>query len=289
MTVIGVMNTSFERRTVIIPHHFLRLLAAPLVCLAAFWAVLTQGCSDSQHDPVRVNALQESVSADPPHDRPRVQPPSTTVSGRVVLKGPVPPSRRIAVNRYGPDAQRLHPSGVLEQPIVVGPDKQVQNVLVYVRSGLENQTFDVPPTEETLTFEGCLLRPPVLGIMIHQRLTVSNKDDFNHTFQISAARNASALSTILPRTSLKHYFTLGEESVLVHCPVHPWEKTRVFVIPHPFFAVTDDAGRYEIRGLPPGRYTLAARQEYCTPQERDCDLKSGEPLSLDLELEAKPH
>jgi hypothetical protein len=192
------------------------------------------------------------------------------------------------VNRYGADAARLHPSGVLEQPVVLTPDNKIRWALVYVKTGLGNQPFDPPPTDETLTFEDCLLAPPTLGIMTHQKLIVRNQDDFNHTFQVAAASNRAALSMLPARTSIQHYFTLSEQSILVHCPIHPWEKTRVFAFSHPFFCVTDETGRYEIRNLPPGRYQLAAWQDACAPQEKEGDLKSEEPLTLDFELEARP-
>jgi len=35
----------------------------------------------------------------------------------------------------------------------------------------------------------------------------------------------------------------------------------VFALDHPFFAVTDERGRFEIKGLPPGEYTLEAWHE----------------------------
>src|SRR5258708_24685022 len=39
---------------------------------------------------------------------------------------------------------------------------------------------------------------------------------------------------------------------------HPWMKTWLTVMDHPYFAVTSEDGRYEIRNLPPGEYTVAA-------------------------------
>jgi len=43
----------------------------------------------------------------------------------------------------------------------------------------------------------------------------------------------------------------------VKCNQHPWMKMYVNVTKSPFYAVSGADGKYEIKGLPPGDYTLA--------------------------------
>ncbi len=47
----------------------------------------------------------------------------------------------------------------------------------------------------------------------------------------------------------------------VKCNQHPWMKMYINVVKSPFFAVTGKDGKYEIKGLPPGDYTIAFVQE----------------------------
>ena len=47
----------------------------------------------------------------------------------------------------------------------------------------------------------------------------------------------------------------------VKCNVHPWMRSYIGVVGHPFFAVTGDDGTFTIKGLPPGTYTLEAWHE----------------------------
>ena len=49
----------------------------------------------------------------------------------------------------------------------------------------------------------------------------------------------------------------------------------VFVMDHPYFAVTDHNGRFRIEGLPPGDYVLAARHEVFGDQEQEFTIGKG--------------
>jgi hypothetical protein len=47
---------------------------------------------------------------------------------------------------------------------------------------------------------------------------------------------------------------------LVTCDIHPWMVAWIYAFTHPYFAATDQAGRFRIAGVPPGRYRLSVRQ-----------------------------
>src|SRR5439155_736423 len=52
-------------------------------------------------------------------------------------------------------------------------------------------------------------------------------------------------------------FAREEIMLPVKCNQHPWMKMYISVVKSPFHAVTGTDGKYEIKGLPPGDYTLA--------------------------------
>ena len=45
------------------------------------------------------------------------------------------------------------------------------------------------------------------------------------------------------------------------CDVHPWMRSFVGVVPHPYFAVTSAKGEYSLANVPPGDYVLEAWHE----------------------------
>lgn len=59
------------------------------------------------------------------------------------------------------------------------------------------------------------------------------------------------------------------------CDIHPWARAWVGVLDHPFFAVTGADGRYGIRGLPPGRYTLEVWHEKYVTERAEVEVAPG--------------
>lgn len=66
------------------------------------------------------------------------------------------------------------------------------------------------------------------------------------------------------------------------CNIHPDMLAWVVVLDTPYFAVTDEAGSYAIRNVPPGKYTLVVWHEKKDGLEREVTIEAGKPLKLDL-------
>ena len=63
---------------------------------------------------------------------------------------------------------------------------------------------------------------------------------------------------------------------------HPWETAVVGVFSHPFFAVSDLYGSYEIKGVPPGTFKIVAWHPKAGQQEIDITLTPAEIRNMDF-------
>jgi hypothetical protein len=118
---------------------------------------------------------------------------------------------------------------------------------------------------------------------VGQVLRILNGDPTAHNTHPTPKLNVEWNQTQPPGGEpLTKTFARQEQLVPFKCNQHPWEKGWVGVMAHPFFAVSDEIGKYEIRGLPPGTYTLVAWHEGLDDQQVEITLAPGEIRRFDF-------
>jgi galactose mutarotase-like enzyme len=75
---------------------------------------------------------------------------------------------------------------------------------------------------------------------------------------------------------------------MVHfkCDVHSWMSAYVGVMAHPYFAVSAGGGKFELKNLPAGTYTIEAWHEKLGTQTQQVTL--GEKETKDVSFTFKP-
>ena len=98
--------------------------------------------------------------------------------------------------------------------------------------------------------------------MTRQKVNIQNSDQTAHNVNVQAQKN-DKLNPSQPAGAppIVAEFKRPETLIPVKCNQHPWMKAYIGVLGHPFFAVTGPDGSFEIKGLPPGTYTLVAWHE----------------------------
>ncbi|MGH9758663.1 MAG: carboxypeptidase regulatory-like domain-containing protein [Candidatus Acidiferrales bacterium] len=186
---------------------------------------------------------------------------SATITGRVVLEGPAPAPRMIDMSGE-PACRAAHPAPVDFPDVVTGEQGALANVVVYIKSGLGNESFGAPRTPVTLDQKGCLYEPHVVALMTNQVLSIRNDDPTIHNVHLLAHLNRpwnkSEPSGVPP---LQETFDRPELAMPLVCNVHPWMHGFIFVFANPYFQVTTRSGEFTLRNLPPGAYTIEAWQE----------------------------
>src|SRR5687767_13203843 len=143
-----------------------------------------------------------------------------------------------------------------------GDDDTLQNVLVYVRRGVEGKGFDPPKEPAVLDQVGCVYTPHVVAVMAGQVLEIRNSDATLHNV-MSQPRVNPPFNFGMPVKDqvIKKVFKAPELKMNLRCFMHPWMSAYVHVLPHPFFAVTGADGTFTLKGLPPGEYELTVLHE----------------------------
>ncbi|MGC2271530.1 MAG: carboxypeptidase regulatory-like domain-containing protein, partial [Candidatus Sulfotelmatobacter sp.] len=172
--------------------------------------------------------------------------------------------------------------GTNEAENIVVDKGDLANVFVYVKDGLDNRTFDVPKDAVVLTQQGCKYHPHVLGVMVGQMVEIKNEDKTTHNVHPAPRDNREWNESQPPSAApLEKSFAHQEIMVPVKCNLHPWMTMYINVVKNPFYAVTDKDGKYEIKGLPPGDYTIAFVQERLGEQDEKVTVGPKETKTVD--------
>ncbi len=185
-----------------------------------------------------------------------------SVSGTVKLDGTPPKPRKInmAAEPYCNSQHAASPA--TDQEVVVGAGGALENVIVFVKDGLGNRTFETPKTPVTLDQKGCLYHPHVVALQAGEPFDVTNSDNTTHNIHPVPKYNREWNKSQSPgATKIEQTFTREEITIPVKCNVHPWMKSYIAVFKHPYFQVTGASGSFDLKNLPPGTYTIEAWHE----------------------------
>ncbi len=245
------------------PSNRARTLAALLVslCLLAFALACGGDPDDTAEDAEDAGGGETEVAMTP------YTPTGNegTIVGVVNFAGAAPAPKSISMDQDPVCAQAG--AGAVAEDIVVNGDK-LSNVFIYIKDGkagdknISNLSFALPPQPAVLDQHGCRYVPHVLGIQTKQNLEVKNSDATSHNVNVDAAKNTK-FNQGQPNGAapIVKQFARAETLIPVKCNQHPWMRAYIGVVGHPFFAVSGQDGKFEIKGVPPGTYNIVAWHE----------------------------
>ncbi|MBI4464190.1 MAG: carboxypeptidase regulatory-like domain-containing protein, partial [Acidobacteria bacterium] len=205
-----------------------------------------------------------------------------SVTGKISFAGQAPAKVRIRMDAT-PACTEGNPEPVFADEVVVNNNGTLGNVFVYVKDGLGNRTFPAPAAEVELDQRGCVYHPHVLGLMVGQKLRIKNADKTNHNIHPMPANNREWNVSQPPGgEDMIRDFPRAEVMIPVKCNVHPWMKAYVGVVSSPFFAITGADGSFELKGLPPGDYTIEAWHEKYGTMEQKVTVGPKETKAVDF-------
>lgn len=198
-----------------------------------------------------------------------------TITGKVNLTGTPPPNEQLSM-AADPVCASLHSEPVYAETVIQNDNGTLRNVFVYVKEGLEGQTFPVPLTPVTMDQKGCRYDPHVFGIQVGQPFEIVNSDSTLHNVH-SLALKSKQFNLGMPIQGMKltKKFEQPEIMAKIKCDVHPWMSAYVGVLPHPYFSVTGTDGSFEIKDVPPGEYVIEAWHEKYGTQIQNVTVGEG--------------
>jgi hypothetical protein len=207
--------------------------------------------------------------------------------GKVVLVGTPQPEKVIKFDQV---CGAMHDQPVTTRHFVVSPDGGLANVLVYISRGTERLHYAMPITPVLIDQKDCMYQPYVVGAMVNQPIEFKNSDPILHNIhslpKVSGNMEFNIAQPLKDQSDLR-YFSKPEVFVKVKCEVHDWMFAYVGVVSHPFFAVTDTNGVFQLPdGLPPGTYDITAAHLKAGTVTQRFNYKKDGRVNLEIRLRA---
>jgi plastocyanin len=210
-----------------------------------------------------------------------------SVKGVAVIDGTAPKNEAIKMNA-DPVCVKQNSAPQVQETYMVGADgKSLGNVFVYVKDGLGNYVFDTPTEIAKIDQNGCRYSPHVFGMRVGQPLEIMNSDPTLHNIHAMPKDN-SEFNNGQPIQGMKMSHTFDKPEVMVpfKCDVHGWMNAYVGVMSHPYFAVTDKDGKFDLPNLPPGTYTIEAWHEKLGTQTASVTIGAKESKDVTFTFKA---
>ncbi|HWU37036.1 MAG TPA: carboxypeptidase regulatory-like domain-containing protein, partial [Candidatus Acidoferrum sp.] len=209
------------------------------------------------------------------------------VTGVVKLDGPLPAVKPISMAKE-PECMKMHPGGATTEEAITGSGGTLGNVIVYVSEGLGSRTFDPPADPVVIEQKGCTYRPHVLTMQANQKIQIVNSDPTSHNIHPLPTNNREWNKSQPPgQPPIEATFAREEIAIPVKCNEHPWMHAYIAVFKHPFFIVTGKDGRFELKNLPPGEYTLSAWHEKFGTVEQKIAVGPKETKTVEFVIKAR--
>lgn len=205
------------------------------------------------------------------------------VTGKVAFAGTKPTAKNISMEAT-PACSKAHTTPQKSEDVVVNDNGTLRYTFVWVKAGLPDRQWPAAAGAVALNQEGCIYKPHMIGVRAGQDLEIVNSDPTNHNIHPLPKDNREWNESQPPKGDKKvKQFARQEVMIPVKCNVHPWMKSYIGVVNHPFFAVTGEDGTFALKGLPPGEYTIEAWHEKYGAKEMKVTVAPKETKTVDFE------
>ena len=212
------------------------------------------------------------------------------IAAIVVLTPPVVRSARngaiagrVELRRVAAPAERRPTIGDLGTPSAALDLSDRLTSVVYLDSAPRGAFEQVETPRAVMDQRGERFIPHVLAITTGTIVDFPNSDRIYHNvFSLSKIRQFDLGRYAAGHSKPVRFDRAGV--VRVFCDIHSHMNAFILVFSHPFYALTDNDGRYRIDNVPPGTYNVIAWNEGVSSEARPIVVPDGGVAEIDFTL-----
>lgn len=207
-----------------------------------------------------------------------------TISGVVTLGGSVPVPQRLEISK---DKDVCGAQPLYDQSLVVGTGRGIANAVVTLTDIKQGEAM-APLPDVAFDQKGCEYIPHVIAFPAGSTIRVENSDGILHSIHTESTINP-VVDMAQPGFKKSITVTIAQpEAIKVTCDAHNWMEGWWYATSNPYYAVTGPDGKYTIKNVPPGSYTLKVWQEKLGTTEQPVTVGKAASVQVNFTLKLPP-
>ena len=207
-----------------------------------------------------------------------------SISGTILFSGPVPAA---TIDTSMDPACASGGKSQLPTEQFVVKDHKLANVYIYVKSGPPAAMRDNGRSAQSVVIDqvNCQFRPHVVAVAAGGYIEFRNSDATMHNVHAMPTEIGNEAVDISqgPHGAPKMVqFPKPEVMMPIRCNNHPWMNAFVNVSATRFFDISDADGHFDLRGMPPGDYVIAAVHEKLGEKTTTVTVNSQETSTAEI-------
>ncbi len=203
------------------------------------------------------------------------------IVGRVVFDGDVPQPQALTISK---DVEVCGKTEKFPEAVLAGPNKGIKNAVVFLRAVAGGTPLSRLESNPTIDQRDCVYIPHVLLVPAGATVDIKNSDGILHNIHTYSEKNP-AFNTAQPKFKKIISKTFAQPEIIrVTCDVHAWMTAWIVVQDHPYYALTDATGAFQLTDVPPGEYELRVWHEALGDHSRSVSVTADQSASVEVRL-----
>lgn len=164
--------------------------------------------------------------------------------------------------------------------VALAPESELRHVVVYVKDAPKTA---VTPMRAEIRQRDENFVPRVVAVTVGSTVDFPNDDPIYHNV-FSLSRTKTFDLGRFPKGQSRGERFDKPGVVKVFCQIHSHMSATVMVFDHPWFAVPDERGMFDLSGVPPGMHQITAWHERLGDTTMELRVEPGRAATMDFVL-----